>query len=153
MSPGIQSIMFLHDPKGRIRLRPGIWYMKMHKCIKWPVHVCPSNTTRSGISFSSWHVSLYTYCRWKFCIFSAFLLLFLLRFHPELLILQFPQYYIYSTIYESFHLPSAGGKIRSIKQSSDLIGNRTRDFPLRSTVPQSTTLKFLLHLLFSWLRR
>jgi hypothetical protein len=35
---------------------------------------------------------------------------------------------------------NATGRIRSIKKSNDLIGNRTREFPARSTVPQQTTL-------------
>jgi hypothetical protein len=35
---------------------------------------------------------------------------------------------------------SAAGNIRSIEKSSELIGNRTRDLPACSTVPQSTTL-------------
>jgi hypothetical protein len=32
------------------------------------------------------------------------------------------------------------GRIRSIEKSGDLIGNRTRDFPVCSIVPQPTTL-------------
>jgi hypothetical protein len=32
------------------------------------------------------------------------------------------------------------GKIRSIKKSNDIIGNRTRDFSVRSKVPQPITL-------------
>jgi hypothetical protein len=35
---------------------------------------------------------------------------------------------------------SAAGKIRSIEKSNDLIGNRTRDLPACSIVPQPTTL-------------
>jgi hypothetical protein len=36
---------------------------------------------------------------------------------------------------------SAAGRIRLIEKSNDLIGNRTRDLPARSVVPQPTTLK------------
>jgi hypothetical protein len=32
------------------------------------------------------------------------------------------------------------GRIRSIEKSNDLIGNRTRDIPARSIIPQPTTL-------------
>jgi hypothetical protein len=35
---------------------------------------------------------------------------------------------------------SAAGRIRSIGNSSDLIGNRTRDLPVCSIMPQPTTL-------------
>jgi hypothetical protein len=35
---------------------------------------------------------------------------------------------------------SAAGRIRSIKKSNDLFGNRSRDLPACSIVPQSTTL-------------
>jgi hypothetical protein len=35
---------------------------------------------------------------------------------------------------------SAAGRIRSIEKSSDLIGNRTRDLPACSIVPQPTAL-------------
>jgi hypothetical protein len=35
---------------------------------------------------------------------------------------------------------SVAGSIRSIEKSNDLIGNRTRDFPTCSIVPQPTTL-------------
>jgi hypothetical protein len=35
---------------------------------------------------------------------------------------------------------SAAGRIRSVEKSSDLIGNRTRDFPACSIMPQPTTL-------------
>jgi hypothetical protein len=35
---------------------------------------------------------------------------------------------------------SAAGRIRSIKKSNDLIGNRTRDVPACSVVPEPTTL-------------
>jgi hypothetical protein len=36
---------------------------------------------------------------------------------------------------------SAAGRIRSIEESSNLIGNRTRDLPACSVVPQPTTAK------------
>jgi hypothetical protein len=39
---------------------------------------------------------------------------------------------------------SAAGWIRSIGKSSDLIGNRTRDLPARSKVPQSTKLPLFI---------
>jgi hypothetical protein len=35
---------------------------------------------------------------------------------------------------------SAAGRIRSIEKFNDFIGNRTRDLPARSIVPQPTTL-------------
>jgi hypothetical protein len=35
---------------------------------------------------------------------------------------------------------SAAGRIMSMKNSSDIIGNRTRDFPTCSAVPQPTAL-------------
>jgi hypothetical protein len=38
------------------------------------------------------------------------------------------------------HGRSAAGRIRSIEKSSYLIGNRTRDLPACSIVPQQTTL-------------
>jgi hypothetical protein len=34
---------------------------------------------------------------------------------------------------------SAAGRIRSIEKSNDFIGNRTRDLPAYSIVPESTT--------------
>jgi hypothetical protein len=36
------------------------------------------------------------------------------------------------------------GRIRSIEKCSDLTGNRTRDFPASSIVPQPTTLPSVL---------
>jgi hypothetical protein len=37
------------------------------------------------------------------------------------------------------------GRIRSIEKSNDLIGNRTRDLPAFSIVPQQTTLPYGSH--------
>jgi hypothetical protein len=49
----------------------------------------------------------------------------------------------YSFLSKRLSLPrghNAAGRIRSIEKSNDLIGNRTRDLPTCSTVPQPTTL-------------
>jgi hypothetical protein len=49
----------------------------------------------------------------------------------------------YSFLLEAGSTPqghSAAGRIRSIKKSNDLIGNRTRDLPACSIVPQPTKL-------------
>jgi hypothetical protein len=43
------------------------------------------------------------------------------------------------------HGHSTAGRMRSNEKSNDLIGNRTRDLPACSVVPQSTTLRRALN--------
>jgi hypothetical protein len=60
---------------------------------------------------------------------------------PTTLYLQEDSWYSFLLVAELIPGPYAAGRIRSIeKKSNNLIGNRTRDLPACSIVPQPTTL-------------
>jgi hypothetical protein len=59
---------------------------------------------------------------------------------PAALYPQEDSWYSFLLEAESPQGHSAAGRIRSFEKSSDLVGNRTRDLPACSTVPEPTTL-------------